>query len=99
VLKGSNETSSLAALLSSTADLIRGHVDDVAANGVHSGGLVGVNHCLVALPRIGDRAGSTWVQAQRKPDRGPVGCPLDPKALGLGVTGVEHSSVGFPRLP
>jgi hypothetical protein len=37
VLKGSNEMSSLAASLSSTADLIEGRVDATTTNGVHWG--------------------------------------------------------------
>jgi hypothetical protein len=37
VLKRSNKTSSLATSLSSAADLIEGHVDVAAANGVHWG--------------------------------------------------------------
>jgi hypothetical protein len=61
-----------------------------------TGGPVGADHCLVAHPRVGDRAGATWVWAQCGPNRGSAICPLDPSAPDLGVTGVEHYSVGCP---
>jgi hypothetical protein len=71
VLKGSNETYSLAALLSSTADLIGGHVDDVAANGVHSGAwmvlITALSHfpkLVTELDRLGSRHNTNLTEGQ-----------------------------------
>jgi hypothetical protein len=86
--------SSLTASLSLAAELIEGHVDVVGANGVRWGGPVGVDHHLVALHLVGERAGVTWVRAQHKPDRRATGCPLDLDMPGLRITSIEHSSVG-----
>jgi hypothetical protein len=52
VLRGSDETSSLATSLSSAADLIEGRINVAATNGVHWG-LVGTDCRLVTLPRVG----------------------------------------------
>jgi hypothetical protein len=52
VLKGSNETSSLAASLSLTEDLIEGHVDFVAANGVHWGARLALITTLSHCPEL-----------------------------------------------
>jgi hypothetical protein len=60
VLKGSDEASSLVELLSSTVDLIEGHVDATATNRSiwGGGGLVGADRHLFPLPQ----AGATWVR-------------------------------------
>jgi hypothetical protein len=49
-LKRCDEASTLAAVLSSTADLVKGYVNAVAANGVQWGGPAGANRHLVKLP-------------------------------------------------
>jgi hypothetical protein len=70
VLQRSSEAPSLAAALFSTTNLIEGHADAVATNGVHWGGPAGANHCIVTLPQAGARVGVTRVQVKCRPDEG-----------------------------
>jgi hypothetical protein len=53
VLGGSDETSSLAASLSSVVDLIEGRVDVLAANGVHLGARLALAASLSHFPKSG----------------------------------------------
>jgi hypothetical protein len=50
VLERSSEAPSLAAVLSSTMDLIKGHVDALAANGDHSGAWLALTAILLHFP-------------------------------------------------
>jgi predicted metal-dependent hydrolase len=52
VLKRSDEASSVAALLSSTADLIEGHIDAVATNGAHWGARLALIAALSHFPKL-----------------------------------------------
>jgi hypothetical protein len=52
VLKGFDETSSLAALLSSAADLIEGRVDAAVANGVHWRARLALTAALLHFPEL-----------------------------------------------
>jgi hypothetical protein len=52
VLKGFDETSSLAALLSSAADLIEGRVDAAVANGVHWRARLALIAALLHFPEL-----------------------------------------------
>jgi hypothetical protein len=52
VLKGSDEASSLAASLSSAADLIEGRVQAAAANGVHWGARLALITALLHFPKL-----------------------------------------------
>jgi hypothetical protein len=61
-LERPSEAPSLVVVLSSTANLIEGHVDATATNG-SIGGPTGTDRCLVTLPRDGAHVGVTviWV--------------------------------------
>jgi hypothetical protein len=52
VLKGSDETSSLAASLSSVADLIEGRIDATVPNGVHWGPRLALTTALSHFPKL-----------------------------------------------
>jgi hypothetical protein len=52
VLERSSEAPSLAAALSSITDLIKGHVDAVAANGVHLGAWLALTIVLSHFPEL-----------------------------------------------
>jgi hypothetical protein len=61
VLKRSDEASSLAAVLSLTADLIEGHIDAVATSGIYWGA-ASADRRLVTLPQAVARVGVTRVR-------------------------------------
>jgi hypothetical protein len=52
VLKGSDETSSLAASLSSAVDLIEGRIDATISNGVHWGARLALTTALSHFPEL-----------------------------------------------